>query len=91
MDALLWFFGALAVLSLLTLLGYQNGKVLALERRIAWLERITAPTPPKDPYRSPAACGRCDMRPDCDACPESSPAACQACHEEEEAHTRKGG
>jgi cytochrome c553 len=82
-DALTWFASSLFILSLLMILAYQNGKILALERRVAWLERITAPTPPKQgPYRSPPS--------ECTGCPESSPAACQACHEEEEAYVRRG-
>ncbi len=40
MNVALWFFGSLAVMSLLMFLGYQTGKIISLERRVAWLERL---------------------------------------------------
>lgn len=70
----------LSALALLMLLAYLNGRILALERRIKRLERFDS-RPPPHPYRVP---------PECEECPASSPAACQACHEEEEAYVRRG-
>jgi hypothetical protein len=37
---LLWLPAAVAVLALLTLLGYQTGKVIALEKRVKKLEAL---------------------------------------------------
>jgi len=38
MDAVIIFGASLSILSLLMLLGYQHSMILALERRVKWLE-----------------------------------------------------
>jgi hypothetical protein len=73
MYSFLWFLLALAFI------GFLDRKVARLEKRVAWMEKLNMPPKQHDPYRSPPAS-------ECERCPESSPAACQSCHEEEEAH-----
>jgi len=56
-------------------------RVMAAEKTVGRLKCLKE-QPKGDVYRIPPA--------ECAECPESNPAACQACYEEEEAYIRRG-